>query len=228
MNYQYPGWELKYFDKANNFRDYQLSFIKRFIKKNLAEVGPGNGIHINSYLKLSNTINLFEPTKKNFLYLKQKFKKNSKIKFYNQIFKLKKNEYDTIIYLDVLEHIKNAQEELIKAFESLKENGHLIINVPAFQHLYSNFDKDVGHYKRYQKKDFKNLIKILKPQLSIVFYYDSLGYILSLVSKIFVKNYKNNFDKKIRIWNSLIIISKIIDKITFNTFGKSLLIIIKK
>jgi len=228
LNNQYSGWELKYFDKAKNFRDYQFSLIKKFIKYKVVEVGPGNGFHIKSYLKLASTINLFEPTKKNFLYLKKKFLKNSKIKFYNQIFKLKENKYDTIIYLDVLEHIKNSKEELIKAFKSLKKNGHLIINVPAFQHLYSDFDKDVGHYKRYQKKDFEDLIKMLRPQQSLKLYYDSLGYILSLLSKILIKNYKKNFDKKIKIWNYLIIISKIIDKITLNTFGKSLLIIIKK
>ena len=25
----YPGWELKYFDKSKNFRNYQLSLIKK-------------------------------------------------------------------------------------------------------------------------------------------------------------------------------------------------------
>ena len=228
MNNQYPGWELKYFDKAKNFRDYQFSLIRNFIKKNVAEVGPGNGIHIKSYLKLSKTINLFEPTKKNFLYLKKNFKKNNNIKLHNRIFKLEKNKYDTILYLDVLEHIKNSKAEIIKAFKSLKKNGHLIINVPAFQHLYSDFDNDVGHFKRYQKKDFKNLIEILKQQVTLKFYYDSFGYILSLLSKIFLKKYKKNFSKKIKIWNRLIFISKIIDILTFNIFGKSLLVIIKK
>ena len=38
-------------------------------------------------------------------------------------------------------------------------------------------------------------------------YYDSIGYLLSFMSKIFVSNYKKNFEKKIRFWNSLIWIS---------------------
>jgi len=43
-----------------------------------------------------------------------------------------------------------------------------------------------------------------------------------------LSNYKKNFENKIRIWDTLISISKIIDIISFNLFGKSLLIIIKK
>ena len=59
-------------------------------------------------------------------------------------------------------------------------------------------------------------------------YYDSVGYLLSLLSKIFVSNYKKNFEKKIKFWNSLIWISKIFDLVVFRSFGKSLLVIIRK
>ena len=57
---------------------------------------------------------------------------------------------------------------------------------------------------------------------------NSVGYILSLLSKLVIKNYKQNFEQKIRLWNSLIWISRIIDLILFNMLGKSLLIFIKK
>ena len=38
----YDGWELKYFDKAFNFRNYQFELVKKFIRGRVAEVGPGN------------------------------------------------------------------------------------------------------------------------------------------------------------------------------------------
>jgi hypothetical protein len=59
-------------------------------------------------------------------------------------------------------------------------------------------------------------------------YYDSVGYLLSLISKIFSNNYKKNFHQKIKIWNFLIPFSKMLDKLCFNLFGKSLIIIINK
>ena len=157
----------------------------------------------------------------------QIFSKNHKIKVFNRSFGGKK-KYDTIVYLDVLEHIKKDKEEVKKALGLLKKNGKLIINVPANSHLYSNFDKDVGHYKRYSKKDFEIILQNFSFRKVSYRYYDSIGYLLSLMSKLFITNYKKNFEKKIKFWNNLIFLSKLLDKITLNVFGKSLLVIIEK
>ena len=223
----YEGWELKFFDKSKNFRLYQQELINKYLLGHLAEVGPGNGTNLSYYIDRPNKIDLFEPSKKHYNNLKKTFKKNQKIKIFNRSFGGKK-KYDTIIYLDVLEHIKKDKEEVIKALKLLKKNGKLIINVPANSHLYSNFDRDVGHFKRYSKNDFKKILKISSFRKVTFRYYDSIGYLLSLLSKLLITNYKKNFENKIKFWNKLIFLSKLIDKITFNTFGKSLLVIVEK
>ncbi len=225
-NNNYPGWELKYFDKAENFRNYQFKFIKPYIKGKIAEVGPGNGVVLKRYKNFSNKIYLFEPSK-NFNSKLKKIKSKN-VKIINKNFKKKNNFYDTIIYLDVLEHVKKDRKELIKAYSSLKKKGSLIINVPAFQHLYSQFDKDIFHEKRYSKKDFKNILKKINIKNYKIFYFDSVGYLLSLLSKFFTRNYKKNFSFKIKFWDKLIPFSIFIDKILFNKIGKSLLVIIRK
>ena len=61
--------------------------------------------------------------------------------------------FDTIIYIDVLEHIKESQKEIALAKQCLKPNGHLIILVPAYNFLFNTFDKKIGHYRRYDKKN---------------------------------------------------------------------------
>ena len=225
---QYNGWELKFFDKSKNFRNYQMSLIKKYLGDHIAEIGPGNGTNLSYYYDHPKKIDLYEPTKKLYLNLKKKFKDSKKVNFFNKKLSLKKQHYNSILYLDVLEHIKEDEKEIIKAYRSLKKNGSLIINVPAFSHLYSEFDKDVGHHKRYQKKDIKLICDKFKFKKIHTKYYDSIGYILSLLSKIVSSNYRKNFEKKLRFWNSLIPFSKILDFLVFNSFGKSLLIIIKK
>ena len=223
----YEGWELKFFDHAKNFRTYQLQLIKKYLKGNVAEVGPGNGTNLNYYIKYPKKVDLFEPTKKLYLRLKANFKKDNKISVYNKKL-ITKKKYNVILYLDVLEHIEDDKQEIIKAYKSIKNNGYLVINVPAFSHLYSQFDKDVGHYRRYEKKDFKLILKGIKFKKISFTYYDSIGYLLSLLSSIFSLNYKKNFKKKIILWDKLIPISKVFDFLTCNNFGKSLLIVIKK
>jgi len=223
----YKGWELEFFDNSKNFRIYQLKLIKKYLSGHLAEVGPGNGANLNYYIDTPIKIDLFEPSKKHYLNLKKKFKKHNKIKFYNKFLSGKK-KYDTILYLDVIEHIKEDKKEVVKALNLLKKNGNLIINVPAFSYLYSKFDKDVGHYRRYSKKNFQKILVGLNFKKVDFIYYDTIGFFLSLLSKVLVSNYKKNFEKKIKLWNSMIWLSKIIDFISFRFFGKSLLVIIKK
>ena len=63
---KYTGWELHNFDKANFYRSYQFSLIKKYIKGSILEVGPGNCIYLTDYSKICKKITLIEPTKKYF------------------------------------------------------------------------------------------------------------------------------------------------------------------
>ena len=75
---KYEGWELHNFDSANLFRAYQYSLIRKQIKGNILEVGPGNCIYVNKYMKVSNSLTFIEPTNKYFQLLKKNLKKIKK------------------------------------------------------------------------------------------------------------------------------------------------------
>ena len=223
---KYDGYELEYFDSAYNFRKYQLELIKDYLSNDLAEVGPGRGEFVNYYQKYLRSIKLIEPDKNLFNILKKKHKKKN-IKIENTTIDKVKNKFQTIIYFDVLEHIKYDLKEVHEAKKKLKKNGLLIFSVPAYQMFYNEFDKSVGHFKRYNKDDFRKISLKTKLKIEKMFYYDSFGLFLLMINKLFNlsnKNLKNN----IKIWNFLIPLSKFIDVITFNKFGKSLLCILRK
>jgi len=109
----------------------------------------------------------------------------------------------------------------------LKKNGYLIISVPAYQAFYSEFDKSVGHFKRYNKKDFFQFEKKTKLKIEKLAYYDSMGFLFLVLNKILSLK-QTNLKNKIFLWNLLIPLSKLIDFLTFNKFGKSLLCVFKK
>ena len=225
--FKYDGFELEYFDSSNNFRNYQLSLIKKYlIKKKIAEVGPGRGGFVKYYKKYSKSLFLIEPDRKLFRILKQKYY-NKKISVKNSKIQNIKNKFDTIMYFDVLEHIQNDLKEVLSAKKKLKKNGYLIFSVPAFQIFYNNFDKSVGHFKRYNKNDFNLLSSKSNLKIEKIMYYDSFGLLLIILSKIFNVSNKN-LEKNIKFWNFFIPLSKIIDLLTFNKFGKSLLCVFKK
>ena len=221
----YKGWELEFFDQAYNFRDYQWSLFKNAVKNKILEVGPGNCVFLERYIYKSQIIHLFEPSIKIRNKLKQKIKKIKKIKVISKYSKLK---YDSIIYLDVLEHIKNDNGEIFNAYNRLKKGGHLIISVPAFQHLYTNYDKKIGHYRRYTKKDFNNILIKLKIKKFSMTYFDSVGYFLILFSKFTKFSNKVNFEESVKIWNFFFFFSKLLDIFLNRILGKSLMVIIQK
>ena len=99
--------------------------------------------------------------------------------------------------------------------------------MPAFQIFYNNFDKSVGHYRRYNKKDFKTFASKTNLKIQKLIYYDSFGLLLIILAKIF-KISNKNLGKNIKVWNFFIPFSKILDVLTLNKFGKSLLCVFKK
>ena len=223
---QYDGFELDHFDSALNFRKYQISLITKFIKGKFLEVGAGKGGLIPFYKNLIKNITIIEPEKKLFKILKKNYS-NKRFSIKNQTIKSVKKNYDTIIYYDVLEHIKNDLDEVKLASKKLNKNGYLIFSVPAYQTFYSSFDKSVGHFKRYNKKDFIVLRKRTGLKIEKLAYYDSMGFLFLVLNKLFSLK-QTNLENKVYLWNLLMPISKLIDLLTFNKFGKSLLCVFKK
>ena len=225
----YSGWELKFFDASKNFRNYQFKLIRNYIGNKILEVGPGTGNFAEKYfINKAKDISLTEINKDLKLELKKKFEENKNIKIFSDSIDKINDTFDTICYFDVIEHIEFHEKEILNAFDKLKKNGHLIIIVPAFNHLFSNYDLSVGHYRRYEKEFFNNFIKKNKNLIKIkLIYFDSIGYFFLLLNKL-IKSEKKSIGFATLVWNLLIPISKFIDLITFNSFGKSLLCIIKK
>jgi len=57
--------------------------------------------------------------------------------------------YDVVFALDVVEHVENPDLFLKSAARHLKPGGHLVINVPALNCLFSRYDTCAGHLRRY-------------------------------------------------------------------------------
>lgn len=222
----YIGNELELFQHATVWKDYYGRLIKPYLKGKVLEVGAGIG---------STTESLCDGTQEQWLCLEpdpELYAKLEKKITDKQLpaccTSLKgttndlphENKFDTIIYIDVIEHIENDAEELERAKNLLVDGGHLIILVPAHQHLFSPFDRAIGHYRRYNKRMLKAAapadIKLLK-----MVYLDSCGLLASLVNKYFLKQDYPTI-KQIKFWDTVMVrLSKVSDKLTNYKAGKT-------
>src|SRR5215510_9667171 len=67
--------------------------------------------------------------------------------------------FDSIVCLNVLEHIEDDLFALAQMRDSLAPGGKLALLVPAHQFLYGEFDRAVGHFRRYSKRDLKERLQ---------------------------------------------------------------------
>ena len=201
--------------------------IKKYFKDGIFEVGAGLGSFTKEYIDQFANVHLSDLDKNNYNQLKKKFSK-SNVKIFKNKIQETEFTYNTIVYLNVLEHIQEDENEIDIASSKLNLGGNLIILVPAHQNLYSKFDKAVGHCKRYDIKFFKNLNKD-NLKIKKLIYLDALGYLLYFLNKIFFKEEEYPSKTKILIWDKIFIpITIILDFLTFYKFGKNILCVYEK
>ncbi len=67
--------------------------------------------------------------------------------------------YDTVVILNVVEHLEDDIGALQCIHARIKPGGHLILMVPAMSFLYGSLDRSFGHYRRYSKESITQLIR---------------------------------------------------------------------
>lgn len=134
---------------------------------------------------------------------------------------------DTILYIDVLEHIEDDEGEMRIATSHLEPGGHVVVLSPAFNSLYSPFDKAVGHFRRYTKQD---LPRLTADGLSLkrAFYLDSVGFFASMTNRMFLKSTMPTA-AQLALWDrAMVPVSRLIDPLFGTAFGKTIVAIWQK
>ena len=102
-----------------------------------------------------------------------------------------KNKVDTITMIDVLEHIKDDQKQLKEMHKMIKKNGQLILVVPANKALYGKRDKNMGHFRRYSKKELTQKLSKTGFKIRYIRYWNMLGFLPYLLSEKILKKELN-------------------------------------
>ena len=228
--FKYVGSELDLFAAVRNWKSYWSSKITPFICGDVLEVGAGIG---------SNTKFLDQRPRRRWVCLEpdesliEQIPNNldtqpGKIEIVCGTLQcLESERFDTIIYIDVLEHIRDDKDELAKASSILREHGRIIVLSPAHQALYTPFDATIGHFRRYNS----TTLRALTPadlQMERIFYLDSAGMILSFANRMFL-NQSMPTRQQLSFWDRCIIpVSRVLDPLLFGSLGKSIVAIWKK
>ena len=225
---QYPEIALERFDKANLWIKYVIFKIRRFLKDGVLEVGAGCGSFTQGYMKNFNSITLTDMDDNSFNLLKKNFINEKNVNVIKSQTKHIDKKFNTVLYFNILEHVKEDKLEIKTALEKLNNGGYLIILVPAHQKIYSKLDKAVGHYKRYDIDFFKEN-KFENSKIIKLHFLDFFGYVLYYLNKIFFKEETYPSNLKIFIWDKIFTpLTIVFDYLTGYKFGKNILCIYQK
>ncbi|MDT5269256.1 MAG: hypothetical protein QOH49_1442 [Acidobacteriota bacterium] len=157
----YAGRDLESMSFARNYHRWILDLFAPHLGRRLVEVGAGTGSFSELLLERApDSLTLVEPSEM-FRHLREHvagWKTATHVRLYNDTFagvsaRLSSEETrpDSVIYVNVLEHVEDDEAELRLVREALAPGGRLFLFVPAFGWLYGSFDRQVGHRRRYTR-----------------------------------------------------------------------------
>lgn len=139
---------LELMSQLKNYNKFVQLMIKRHISKGeVLDFGCGRGDFAKHLNDLGYKCDGVEVDKEANLASQKKG-----IKVFNSLSEVKKL-YPTVISLNVLEHIEDDIEVLKNLFNIIENDGTLVLYLPASMAAWSNMDVEVGHFRRYSKKE---------------------------------------------------------------------------
>jgi len=227
-NLSYKGSELELFEKAENWKAYYGNLIKDYLGQEVLEVGAGIGATARMLCSGKQTRWLcLEPDPAMADRLKSlidthKLPSSSQVKL-GLVADLQPQEmFDSIIYIDVLEHIEDDREELKTSCAHLNPGGFLVVLSPAHQSLYTPFDEAIGHHRRYNKQSLSAVVPESLESIELK-YLDSVGAIASLGNRFVLKSDIPSA-RQLAVWDKLMIpLSRVVDPLLGYRAGKSII-----
>jgi SAM-dependent methyltransferase len=219
----YQGQELSLFAEAINWKLYWSSSIRGWISGDVLEVGAGIGT--NTHLLQTPEVQSWHCLEPDASLCEQLRIAVADIRACSvecgTVANLSCVRYDTILYIDVLEHIEADQAELALAASLLRPGGRLIVLSPAHQFLFSRFDEAIGHYRRYDRRS----LLACSPRgcrVEAMFYLDSLGVTLSFANRLLLRQ-STPTPRQLRVWDrSIVPASRKLDRLLQHRIGKSI------
>lgn len=233
-NGKYSGDELDVFAGAVNWKSYWTAEISPFLGRDLLEIGAGIGSTLKALCDHPfDKWVAVEPDGGLCAIMRSEQQKGTlpqSIEVRNgTLVDLDSNElFDTILYVDVLEHIEDDREELLRAERHLVRGGKVVVIVPAHSFLYSEFDKQIGHFRRYNKSMMHSVapegLKIRKMR-----YLDSVGLLASLVSKLLLRSGWPT-KAQVQLWDRFMVplSRRVMDRLLGYQVGKSIVCVLEK
>ena len=220
--------KLELFSDAHNWRRYWASQVSPYLGSDVLEVGAGIGSVTRLLRRPGLQWTALEPDEALAALIDVDGHEPGLRVVVGTLAELpQSSRFDTILYIDVLEHIEHDRSEAANAARLLHPGGTLVVLAPAHNWLYSEFDASIGHYRRYSRGE----LRAIRPEGLVEVasgYLDSVGILASSANKLLLRS-GSPTRNQIRLWDRRMVpVSRHLDRLFGRTIGKSVFVVWRK
>lgn len=234
----YAGKDLESMSFAVNYHRWILSIFEPYLGRRILEVGAGTGSVSELLLERPlESLSLVEPSTAMYERLCRRIGQLSPavpVKTYNDVFArvaglIRSSEIpDSIIYVNVLEHIAEDVIELNLISNTLDPGGRLFVFVPALKWLHGSMDRQLDHYRRYERSELEEKCLAAGFKLITSQYFDLLGVLPWWVKYKLLRSNKME-PGAVKVYDRWVVpIAKIVESSIPPPLGKNILLVAEK
>ena len=156
---EYAGRELEVLSNLDNYHDWIVEEMAPHVRGRVLEVGAGAGAISRRLLELADSLVLLEPCPALSAELASRVSGtvvHASLEDY--LANAPEGEFDSVVSVNVLEHIDDDDAALRGLHSLLAPGGTLCLFVPALPQLFSDFDRAVGHHRRYTRDGLERVV----------------------------------------------------------------------
>ncbi len=229
----YEGHDLTVLADLPNYYGWIVEIFRPWVTGRTMEIGTGIGTISRQIFDHAEELILVEPSSHLTALIPDSITKDPKVSIYNEMLETHLPQVadgycDTIIMVNVLEHIEDDGTALESLYRVLKPGGHLLLFVPALQILFSELDRHHGHFRRYHLSPLEFKLNTHGFKIRDKRYFDFAGvlpwWLINTLGK------KTDFDPAMAaIYDKYIVpVTKVFEGWFRPPFGKNILIVAER
>lgn len=227
------GFEtLKVISDAVSFNKWTFDTIRPYCSGKILEIGSGIGNISDRFINDGLDITLSDIRNNYIGFLKQKYpglESAGKIlqmdlvdPDFDSKFSHLMGTFDTVFALNVVEHIGDDHKAVSNCRKLLKAGGNIVLLMPAYMWLYNNFDKELFHFRRYNRKSMLSLLEKCEFTETRSFYFNAGGIPGWYISGKLFRN-KTIPTGQMNLFDKLVPVFKLLDRILMRKAGLSVI-----
>jgi glycosyltransferase involved in cell wall biosynthesis len=232
-NYSDPGKvTLDAMEAAPRFNEWMYEAVKPWLGERVAELGVGRG-NLSRFIKRHDHVLLTDYRTDYLEELRGRWNHHPHLEIgklnltdradYEQ---LRRFAPDSVVFLNVLEHIENDRAVLESLHETIPDGCRVVILVPFNQKLFSDFDRALGHFRRYESGELESKVRAAGFEVQEQFFFNKVGVFAWYVANTLGKQGSLK-PWQLRIYNFLTPLFRVLDKV-LPTSGLSTVVVGRK